>query len=444
VGGGITEDPDSMRFLRDAYPGSIAAQFSGTQAGTIAVDPTQGNLPLTLPVGIPNRVPPDISSGFVSLPVTVGTGTTRRDYRRGYIESWNVSLQQAFGAKFVANIAYVGTHQVRQLVNYTLNAAPLPSSSTICMSNAQYNPSSPWTGPCNFQANTLINMQHCNNAADPNKGACYNTAGIGITQPMASAEYSGLQTQLTRNAGRSAQFGLVYTWSHAIDFTDNGGGTGGAGTAFAYPAYFRMNRANAGYDRTNNLQFWFIYHLPFGAQGSMLQHGWAGAVFGGFQVNGQVSHVSGAPFSISPATSSGFNSPGNTLYAEQVKPYVQLGGHARIAGSSVSGGQPWFDPTAFSNVPEPGAGLPTTAAAQFANTGRNQFRGPGQTNVNASAFRSFHIWREAEFQVRAEAFNLLNHPQLNNPNTTFGGGTFGYITSFGAARTLQWSGRINF
>jgi hypothetical protein len=70
---------------------------------------------------------------------------------------------------------------------------------------------------------------------------------------------------------------------------------------------------------------------------------------------------------------------------------------------------------------------------------------------NASLFRSIHLYRESEFQIRFEAFNVFNHAWLNNPNATVAGGTFGYITSFGppysptqGARSLQFSGRFNF
>ena len=95
------------------------------------------------------------------------------------------------------------------------------------------------------------------------------------------------------------------------------------------------------------------------------------------------------------------------------------------------GGKAWFDPTSFANIT------------------RNAFRGPGQTYVNASVFRSFHVYKEAAFQIRFEAFNVLNHPILNNPNSTVGTSTFGYITSFGttspaAPRVLQFAGRFNF
>nr|WP_255551278.1 TonB-dependent receptor [Granulicella sp. dw_53] len=457
TGGGITSDPDSQRFLRDTFPVDLAQNYSGTAAGTIAVDSANGNRALPLSVGIPASVFPDFSSGFTSLPVSGSTNTAPANYRRGYIESWNLFIQQDLGNKFVANIGYVGTHQIRQLAGVTLNAAPLPSASTTCMANGQYNPSSGLTGPCvgtglpGYAVNQIINQQHCNATTGY---ACYNTGGITMNEPLFSSNYNGMQSQLTRNAGRLAQFGLIYTWSHAFNYEDNGGGSGSEGTKFSYPAYFKLNRATAGYDRTNNLQFWSIYHLPFGRNQMLANHGITSAILGGFQLNGQLSHTSGAPFSVSPSASA-INSPGNTEYADLVAPYRQLGGHNRTVGNSaVSGGLPWFDPASFKDPVEPAAtlaGNPTAVAPHFGNTHRNQFRGPGVTTVNASVFRGFHVHRESEFQVRVEAFNLLNHPQLTtNPNATVptpataASSTFGYITTFGNTRTLQFSGRFNF
>jgi Carboxypeptidase regulatory-like domain/TonB dependent receptor len=458
TGAGATTDPDSLRFLRDSFPIDLAPSFSGTAANTIAVDPNQksaanpNGLPLPLTVGIPASPIPNISTGFASLPVSGGTNTVAANYRRGYIESWNLFVEQDLGNQFVLNVGYVGTHQVRQLGGYTLNAAPLPSGSTICMANGQYNPSSGLSGSCNFAANTLINTANCN-ASSPGGYTCYNTGGVTMNRPIWSSNYNGLQSQLSRRAGRLSQFGLVYTWSHAFNYQDNGAGSGSTGVAFSYPAYFKFNRATASYDRTNNLQFWGIYHLPFGAGHDYLNHGIASAIFGGFQLNGQIGHVSGAPFSVTPSNTNNFNSPGNTLYADLVAPYHQLGGHNRTPGNNaISGGQPWFDPASFANPVQPtytaGQAPGTILPPHFGNTHRNQFRGPGVTNINASIFRGFHIKGESEFQVRVEAFNLLNHPQLtpgtNTPNAIVGGGTFGYITAFGATRTLQFSGRFNF
>jgi hypothetical protein len=469
AGAGATTDPDSLRFLRDSFPIDLAGSYSGLSNNSIAVD-ASGN-PLPLSVGIPILPTPNLSTGFASLPSGSGTNTVAANYRRGYIESWNLFVEQDLGNKFVLNVGYVGTHQVRQLGGYTLNSAPLSSGATICMANGQFNPSSPYfknalgSNPCNPAANEAINFgAPCpTGTSAQNQGSCYNTGGITMNRPIWSSNYNGLQSQLTRNAGRLAQFGLVYTWSHAFDYQDNGAGSGSAANSFSFPDYFKFNRATAGYDRTNNLQFWGIYHLPFGAGQSYLNHGIASAIFGGFQLNGQISHVSGTPFSVTPSSSTGFNAPGNTLYADLVKPYRQIGGHSRTSCvansgcSSAGGGTPWFDPTSFANPIQPtytANQLPgTIVAPHFGNTHRNQFRGPGVTSVNASIFRGFHIYRESEFQIRVEAFNLLNHAILgqvsgNNPVVnsaiTPAGGNFGYITTFGASRTLQFSGRFNF
>lgn len=116
----------------------------------------------------------------------------------------------------------------------------------------------------------------------------------------------------------------------------------------------------------------------------------------------------------------------------------------------------WFDPASFANPTQPTYSATQTpsqiVSPTFGNTNRNEFRGPGVSVANASLFRAFTIWHESQFQVRFEAFNVLNHPLLyNNPGTTVGSSTLGEITSFGpaysptqGARTLQFSGRFQF
>jgi hypothetical protein len=45
-----------------------------------------------------------------------------------------------------------------------------------------------------------------------------------------------------------------------------------------------------------------------------------------------------------------------------------------------------------------------------------------------SVFKSFSTWHEQNLQFRADAFNLLNHPTLNNPSTTNNNANGGNIT----------------
>jgi hypothetical protein len=218
-----------------------------------------------------------------------------------------------------------------------------------------------------------------------------------------------------------------------------------------------LNRGTAGYDQKHNVQVWSVYHLPFGYGQKYANQGLLAQIIGGFQLNGQFSHYSGFPFSVSASSNTiGNMAPGfGNTYAQLVSPYQQLSGHNRTPGSTgVSGGRAWFNPASFANPVELAttvAGNPNNVGPTLPNTGRNSFRGPGVSMFNASLFRGFHIYRETEFQIRFEAFNLFNHAWLNNPNATVAGGTFGYITSFGppysptqGARSLQFSGRFNF
>src|SRR5262249_47929873 len=50
------------------------------------------------------------------------------------------------------------------------------------------------------------------------------------------------------------------------------------------------------------------------------------------------------------------------------------------------------------------------------NAGRNILRGPGINNWDFSIFKNFAFTESISLQFRAEAFNLWNHTQLNNPN----------------------------
>jgi len=458
-GTGLTVDPDSMRYLRDSFPWDLDPNYTGTGTGTIAVDPTNGNTPMTLAYGIPVPTVPNYSTGVTSLPVSGGTTTIPKNFRRGYLESWNLFLQRDLGHGFVGNAGYVGNHFVRQQAGVSYyNAAPLPSGSTSCMANGYYNPSTGLTGPCSggFQDNTIFSQTYCKGTSN-----CYNSGGVNISGPIFSSMYQGMQTQLTRNGGKNSSFGVVYTWSHAFDYDDNGAGTGSGGTVFNYPAYFYLNKGNASYDRKHNVQVYGVYKLPFGYGQKFINQGVISQIIGGFQLNGQFSHVSGAPFSVSSNTNAlGNLAPGfGATYATLVAPYQQLGGHARSFGNSpVSGGKAWFNPAVFGSVVEPTYSATQTSAQivppVLPNTGRNEFRGPGQSVFNASLFRGFHVYRESELQIRFEAFNVFNHAVLSNPsnltvptasNIAAGNyGTFGLITSYGSARSLQFGGRFNF
>src|ERR1019366_9741511 len=95
----------------------------------------------------------------------------------------------------------------------------------------------------------------------------------------------------------------------------------------------------------------------------------------------------------------------------------------------------WYNPCAFVN-PLSGSTIPigtkiTGAAAlpYFGNTHSDQIHGPGFERVNMSLFKNFLFFHESKtLELRADAFNLLNHPSWTNPSTSDDSANGGVIT----------------
>ncbi len=100
----------------------------------------------------------------------------------------------------------------------------------------------------------------------------------------------------------------------------------------------------------------------------------------------------------------------------------------------------YFNKAAFALVNINSTGAPDRPG----NISKNAFRGPAQANLDASLGKSFPIYREFAFTLRAEAFNVLNHVRLGSPVDDLTKSTFGTITSVGDPRTVQLDARFQF
>lgn len=396
-GFGITVDPENLRSLLNAYPASVGLVVNGANSHLPAgaLNAPAGSYVGTglAQVGIPTLTIPNITSGFVPLPYNVSTYTVPKDFRRGYIESYNLTFERELPLKLVGTIAYVGTHAIRQQVQYDINAAPVGGGTAGRALNTQF-------------------------------GANNNITDIYTLLPFQGSDYNGLQAQLKGNAGRLGQFGVVYTYSKSTDVADNGE----LGTLlFVDPTFIQHNYATAGYDRKHNFQTWSILKSPVGT-GKGHEHGLLSLVTGGWQLSDILSRVSGTPFNVLSAGTS-LNAPGNT----QVADYIP--GTSKVLKSNVNGFRQYLNPAAYTPV----------TAVRFGNSGRDSVRGPGLFNIDTSLSRTFHVYRESAFVLQADAFNVTNTPQFANPAATISTpATFGIITISNSNRTMRFSGHVTF
>ncbi|MEZ5399602.1 MAG: TonB-dependent receptor [Bryobacteraceae bacterium] len=363
-GYGITYNPMPFaRPLRGFYPLTIAQDFSAPNS-YVPYRPIEQ--------GIPEFSGPDPSLAAVPLPGTAQMRTIAGDkVERGYVQSWNLIVERKLPAELIASVGYVGTATIRSFADWEANAA------------------APGAG----------------NAGRPFVSKFGRTASTLYWSGFANTNYHSLQVAVNRRVSSGLLLKGAYTWSKAINMTDD---DGWAGMTFNYLPHLNRNRARAGYDVPHMLQMAFVYELPFGKGKSLASSGPAAAILGGWQANGVFASYKGRPFSVG-ADGGSLNAPGNSQTADQVKSEV-----TKIGSLSQ-----FYDTSAFARVTE----------ARFGSTGRNILRGPGAVNLDFSLFRDFRIKERLITQFRAEAFNLTNTPHFNNPGTTVGSSSFMQITS---------------
>jgi hypothetical protein len=353
AGYGITYDPFSLqRPLRTNYPvlliQNITSPTSFAWAGRIEQ-------------GIPRVTIPDVGNGIIDVPGTFAVVTTPKNFDRGYIQSWNFTIEKQLPWNFRGQAGYVATRSTRQL------------------------------GYLNVNNGQIIGR---GNAGRPLQAQFGRTANTTLVTPFGTTQYNSLQASLSRRFSQGLQVEANYTWSKVIGYNVNS--DSGPNFVSALP-YFEMNRTLLNYDRPHMFHINQIWDLPFGKGKRWATSGAAAAILGGWQVNQLWSFYSGVPFSVT-ASGTSLDMPGATQRADLVKPKVEIYGN-------VGRGMWYFDPTAFASVTEP----------RFGTAGYMLLRGPGMVNWDFGVHRRFNLTERMGLEFRMEAFNFSNTPHFSNP-----------------------------
>jgi hypothetical protein len=372
-GYGLTWDPlPFSRPLRGFYPYTITAEFRA---------PVENQAVTTLQQGIPAFSGPDVSSGIVPLPNNVNTRSPWGKINRGYIQSWNFTIENRLPANLVTSVAYVGTQSTHMLAERDINAAPPGTPNTqrpYALLYGRQNPIAMWDG-------------------------------------WLSANYHSLQTSINRQFSNGLLLKGAYTFSKAINMTDE---NGWATVAWNWGPTIQRNRARAGYDRTHVFQLGYVFELPVGRGRRFLTSGPASWILGNWSLSGIFYAYTGTPFN--PTGGGACNCPGGTQTPNQMTQDVQRIGN-------YGPGQFYYDPNAFRAGP----------ANQFGSVGRNILTGPGRIGTDLSLARIFPITEKLRLEFRGDAFNLTNTPAFNNPVTSVTDPNFMQVRSTAALSERQ-------
>jgi hypothetical protein len=127
-------------------------------------------------------------------------------------------------------------------------------------------------------------------------------------------------------------------------------------------------------------------------------------------------------FNVSLATNSAGFDQGTERPFFVHKPSSNCSVRTYIKGNTTS----CIDTTAYALPVAPttvnAAGVIAAYNYAYGNTSRNTLHGPGFNFDNLSLFKNVPVWERGKLQLRAEAFNVTNHPSAANPNSSNGTG----------------------
>ena len=332
---------------------------------------------------------------------SVAINTVSPDFRPSTVQQYGLNCQVEVAKQWMLEVGYVGTQGRHLLRGRSLNQALSAS------------PTNPIRG---VTSNTVANI----GLRVPVPGIPPNA--LGLVESAGSSSYNGLEASLTKRLSNGLQMLASYTYSKTFD-TD-GASTNGtsAGNTFTKgdqnSAEQRWGRTS--FDRTHRFVSSVVYAFP-SPSGV-----WSRALFGNWSTSGVITVQSGTALTLLYTNAT--NVFGTTTDRAQLAP-----GCSKVnlvaPGSVESKLGKYFNTSCFAKPPVIGADGIGTA---FGNSRTGIVDGPGQFNIDLGVMRAVPIhWPNdgSSLQFRGEFFNVLNHPQFSNPNTTYGSSSFGVITS---------------
>ncbi|HLH08705.1 MAG TPA: carboxypeptidase regulatory-like domain-containing protein [Terriglobales bacterium] len=329
-----------------------------------------------------------------------------------YIQQWDTSVQKAVGSSTSVEIGYLGARgyhlQRAHLIN---NALPGPGP---------LGPRRPYK-TLTFVPDTTLQPSSTQAIIQSDT---FPVSTINLLENTARSWYDAGYVNVRQRYSRGLSFLANYTFAKnltdAPDFRS-------PMDESAIPQ--NNNDLNAekgpGCDVRHRLALSLVYDIPGFERSALLR---------GLTKNWNLASVyqvqSGMPFTISvfgDTANSGTVLGENPIRANYTgQPTFGPGTHTA---------QEWFNPAAFVTPP----------AYTFGDVGRNSVYGPGLQTMDLALSRIFSLTEKTQFQIRAEAFNALNHTNLGTPNRYVNEPQFGTITmAMTPGRELQMSARLSF
>jgi len=361
-------------------------------------------------------------SGTNAVPLVVTTQS--KAFKNPESWAWNFTVERQLPWNSIVSVGYVAHRGLHQQREADINQPTLAQRA----------------------ANPTANI----NAVRPYQG--YGT--IRRTDNVANSIYNSLQVNWSRRFKAGLQFGASYTLSKSMD--------NGSNQRDVVPDTYDISMlwGPSEFDVRHIFVANYLYQLPFLHN----RNDFLGKALGDWQISGIVQYQTGTPCNaiqggqdyagIGQDANFGCGNNGQfwTLNGNPslVKAFGPNGQWFQTCLVAVSAGQTCPDGTTPGTTDER-IFRPPVKGTFVTQRVRDILYQPGLENWNMGLFKSFPITERYGLQFRAEAFNVWNHPNWNNPSLNPSNlSTFGKVLTKGSGssgngeRNLQLSLRFYF
>jgi hypothetical protein len=341
-----------------------------------------------------NDCPPIIKWGgvtnFTNSSVTVVDAT---NHDMPYTTTYSGSIDQQLPGRFMLEVAYVGNHSYKTQNGVNVNSVPIgtltnPANISLIAGTPQLTLCS---GMDSTSSNVLSAQQQDGNCQQKFRAYGGNYQGISATESTGEAKYDSGQISLTRQAGWATGT-LNYTL--AKNFADSN--AAGALKDYGLKEYMSV----AGIDRGQTFNAVYTFAFPKMTNGTTFDH----ALLNGWELSGITQVMSGAQMTANSGSALSLSNAGSgsVLVGSpdvSVAPVLTCN-----PAKGLLKGQ-YANPSCF--------GLPLTAAQGIGNTRFPYLVGPMFWKSDLSATKNVKLSEHEDLNLRASAFNILNHDLLS-------------------------------
>jgi hypothetical protein len=307
---------------------------------------------------------------------------------------WNLTVERQLGQGFLVRAAYVGSRSLHILETQYYNAG------------APCNPAIP--GNCNGKANT----GQANLLVNAASGGAFKTNTFSTTVQAdindINANYHALQTSVEKRMSHGLTILANYTFSKSLDDLPFSEGVSGFDTGYSTlplnnPDRHKFDYGPSSFDHTHVFTGSYVWQSPsLKNSGSLIHH-----LLGEYEFGGIITAASGRPITVLQGTELSGTGIGNDrgTFFNGVSPYGPAS-----CGTTVNCVS-WLNPAAFQPTKVGGVNN-ALIFGTFGDIGKNVLRLPHTANWDVQIAKNFFISERLRLQLRAEYFNVLNHPNF--------------------------------